>query len=136
MGNGGNVMDDPKESQKLLNVDKVESNSIQHDVKWLRDDDINIIIYHILCLLSLGVLPLIVFFYPIVRLRYRTTICEPENAQYIILTITGRIQSDNLELSSEERKEGITESDEIFFGPIQHMKLVSGELIIVTELNA
>jgi len=133
MGKGGNVIG---ENQKLIDVNKVESNIIRYDVRWLKDDDVNIAIYNILCLLSLGILPLIVFFYPIVRLRYRTVLCEPENAQYIILTITGRIQSDNLELSSEERKEGITESDEIFFGPIQHMKLVSGERIIVTELNA
>lgn len=138
MGKGGKAVVDVKnENQKLLDVENVGiSSSLIYDVKWLQDDDVNIIIYNILCLLSLGVLPLIVFFYPIVRLKYRTAICGPENAKYIILEIKGRIQVDNLELTSEERQVGITESIEIYYGPVKHMKLESGERIIVTELNA
>lgn len=86
-------------------------NSEIHSVEWRKIDEVSVIIFHILSLLSIGTLPLLCFFVPTIKLRMRSYISLPEFADYAIVTVGRRTISTLPPSSSSTSQSSASESE-------------------------
>jgi predicted P-type ATPase len=56
-------------------------------VKWLKEDQFNQYVYVLLSVLTLGVLPMLCFFYPNWKIELRSSICAAEASEYALIMI-------------------------------------------------
>jgi hypothetical protein len=56
-------------------------------LSWKKYDTLNLFIYRFYCVISLGLLPIINFFYPTIRLRMITIACQPHQADFVSIKV-------------------------------------------------
>ena len=68
-------------------------------VEWIRSNTLLSVLYSVCSVLSIGILPVICLFWPVIRVRMVTEPCKPEEAELAIVKLVGDPEEYALEVS-------------------------------------